>query len=106
MKDDSDLHTLHYITGSPTTVHVGGDVDHANIGDVEAVIRHGIELRAGDVHVDLSGLGFAEVSLVNALVRLQQDADKGRGRLVLCNPPPSFVRLLARTGTRELFDLG
>jgi anti-anti-sigma factor len=105
MKDDAALHTIHYVTGSPILVHIGGEVDFSTIADVEAVIRHGIDQRTGDVHVDLAGLGFADVSVVNALVRLQHDAAKGSGRLVLRNPPEAFLRLLDHVGMSDRFEL-
>jgi anti-anti-sigma factor len=99
------LHTIHYVTGSPILVRIGGEVDFSTVADVEAVIRHGIEQRAGDVHVDLAGLEFADASLVNALVRLERDAAKCSGRLVLCNPPRTFLRLLDHVGMGERFEL-
>jgi anti-sigma B factor antagonist len=105
MKDDAELHSIQYVTGSPILVHIGGEVDFSTIADVEAVIRHGIEQRAGDVHVDLAALGFADASLVNALVRLQRDAARSSGRLVLCNPPPTFLRLLDHVGMTGHFEL-
>ena len=53
---------------------------------------------AGDVEVDLSGLGFADSSLTFDLAILAQRLRTAGRRLVLLNAQPQVARLVALVG--------
>jgi anti-anti-sigma factor len=55
--------------------------------------------------VDLSGIGFCDSTVLNALLRTRLDARTGGFPLVLAGPPPQAMRLLRLTRTDAVFTL-
>ncbi|MBO0806928.1 MAG: STAS domain-containing protein [Actinobacteria bacterium] len=57
------------------------------------------------VLLDLSGLGFCDVTGLNALVRARRILSERGAWLALAAPPPSLLKLLAVTGVDQLFEV-
>jgi anti-anti-sigma factor len=82
---------------SPLTSRVGlrldGEVDVATVGDLKRALA---ELAAvdADVHLELAGLGFIDLSGVAVLTSFA--ASLGPGRRLLLENPPAILRRMIR----------
>ena len=78
-----------------------GDVDLAG----GPVLEQAIELREGDetVTIDLSGVEFIDSSGLRSLLGASRRAHERGKDLVLRSPSAGVTRLLALTGTTDLF---
>ena len=79
-------------TVDPPGLALVGDVDRSNVPAVARALA-GVGKRAGDVHLDLSGLLFCDLGGLQAIVRAAQALDGGR-RLVLHGIPRQLERAL------------
>jgi anti-anti-sigma regulatory factor len=102
---------------SPAALILAGSIDHLNADAVARVItgemdgghEAGDELAAAinrdrDLHVDLSGLEFADVSGIHAIVGAAKNA-VGRRRLVLSGLPPRIASVMSVVGWIDLPNL-
>jgi anti-sigma B factor antagonist len=93
------------------TVLVDGDGVVVARGDVDLaggpVLEQAILMRegAGPVTIDLSGVDFIDSSGLRSLLAASRRANEHGTDLVLRSPSPGVTRLLALTGTTELFRL-
>src|SRR5690349_4031430 len=72
----------------PVGLKLNGEVDASNVEAVSSVLNRTLRAHEGaDVHVDLSGLEFSDVSGIRALVAAAERVDGGR-RLILYGLPP------------------
>jgi hypothetical protein len=58
----------------------------------------------GDLHLDLTGLQFADITGIRALVRVAKSASNGR-RLVLHGLPPQIQKVMTVVGWADLPNL-
>lgn len=87
---------------SPSVVRVAGEVDVSNAATLRRVVR--ARLDAGmTVRIDLSGLAFADLSGLRALVGLLEEVPAGR---LIVGPVPSAVRRLAELAGLDAPGLG
>jgi anti-anti-sigma factor len=79
-----------------------GDLDVTGAADAEAAIAALVAQSQGLI-VDMSALGFMDCASLGALLRVQALAGRGGGDVVLAAPQPQVRRLLALTGSDEVF---
>jgi anti-anti-sigma factor len=81
-------------------LRVEGEIDRSNAAQLAAALRSA--LRAGqDLHLDLEGLEFADISAVRMLAQAATSLPDGR-RLVLRAPSPVLRRVLKVQGWDQL----
>ena len=79
-----------------------GAVDASNVGAVQRVLE--VTLKGNpdvDVHIDVAGLEFADVSGIRAIVAAAEAADHTR-RFVLHGLPPLMTKVMDVVGWSEL----
>jgi anti-sigma B factor antagonist len=64
-----------------------------------------VRMRPSLLIVDLTGIGFCDSTVLNALLRTRIGARVGGFPLVLAGPPPQAMRLLRLTRTDAVFTL-
>ena len=79
-----------------------GDLDVTGAADAEAAIA-ALVAPCQIMIIDISALDFMDSTSLRALLRVQAEARRGGGDIVLAVPQPQVLRLLALTGTDELF---
>ena len=79
-----------------------GDLDVTGVADAEAAIA-ALVAPGQTLIIDSSALDFMDCSSLRALLRVQTLARRGGGDVVLAAPPAHLLRLLALTGTDEVF---
>jgi anti-anti-sigma factor len=79
-----------------------GDLDVTGAADAEAAIA-ALVAPCQIMIIDISALDFMDCTSLRALLRVQAEARRGGGDIVLAAPQPQVLRLLALTGTDELF---
>jgi anti-sigma B factor antagonist len=99
--------TLRVETGAAGTVlHVAGELDMATTGQLSCCVDQLLTARPrGKLVLDLSALRFAAVDGVRTLLRIRDAAHQSGGRLVLRDPSPRVVRVLAITEALGSFDV-
>jgi anti-anti-sigma factor len=92
-----------YSDGHLVVAALDGELDLASQGSLG---RRLDPLTAAGRHLilDLSALRFCDCAGLGLFLRLQRQAAAAGGALHLLGPNPRFGRLLALTGTRELFQ--
>ena len=89
-------------TPEPLGLCFSGEIDHTNAHAV-AESLHSEFAGDEDVHIDLSGLSFCDVSGIRSLVEAARTRE--RGRLVLHGLPALLETVLAVTGWSALPNL-
>ena len=79
-----------------------GELDVTGAADAEAAIA-ALVAPGQTLIIDSSALDFMDCSSLRALLRVQALARRGGGDVVLAAPQPHLLRLLALTGTDEVF---
>jgi len=79
-----------------STVTVAGDIDAHSCPELEAALEP--LPGAGDVHVDLAGVGFMDSSGLRVLIGAHQHAAAADRRLVIGRPSGSVLRLIEVSG--------
>lgn len=86
-------------TQAPAGLRLSGEIDVSNVDSVtETLAAHS---NGADLHVDLSGLLFCDVSGIRALVSHAETLD-GQHRLVLHGLPEQIEKVLDVVGWSEL----
>ena len=89
-------------TARPVGLRLVGAVDTSNVEAVRRVLDTTLKQHPGvDVHIDVSGLEFADVSGIRALVSAAESADHSR-RFVLHGLPALVTRVMDAVGWSEL----
>jgi anti-anti-sigma factor len=89
-------------TASPVGLRFVGAVDASNVQAVRRLLDSTLKQHPGtDVHVDVSGLEFADVSGIRALVSAAEAAEDHR-RLVLHGLPRLMSRVMDVVGWSDL----
>jgi anti-sigma B factor antagonist len=85
---------------------VSGEIDLMTAPDLVATLQAPQVSPPGSlVLLDLSGLGFCDVTGLNALVRARRILGEHGAWLALAAPPQSVLKLLAITGLDQLFEV-
>jgi anti-anti-sigma factor len=79
-----------------------GDLDVTSAADAEAAIA-ALVVPGQSLIIDMSALDFIDCAALGALLRVRTLARRGGGDVVLAAPQPHALRLLALTGTDEVF---
>jgi anti-anti-sigma factor len=86
----------------PVGLRLNGEVDASNVEAVSSVLNTTLRAHEGaDVHVDLSGLEFSDVSGIRALVAAAEQVDGSR-RLILYGLPPLMTKVMDVVGWTDL----
>ena len=86
----------------PVGLRLNGEVDASNVEAVSSVLNTTLRTHDGaDVHVDLSGLEFSDVSGIRALVAAAEQVDGSR-RLILYGLPPLMTKVMDVVGWTDL----
>jgi anti-anti-sigma factor len=89
-------------TARPVGLRFVGAVDTSNVEAVRRVLDTTLKQHPDmDVHIDVSGLEFADVSGIRALVSAAESAEDSR-RFVLHGLPPLVTRVMDVVGWSEL----
>lgn len=89
-------------TARPVGLRFLGAVDASNVAAVASLLDSTLRAdSAGDVHVDVTGLEFSDVSGIRALVASAERAD-GTRKLVLHGLPALMTRVMDVVGWTEL----
>jgi anti-anti-sigma factor len=91
--------------GPITVVTVGGELDMSNAHLFTDLIEHVLEQEPLRLVLDLAGLTFFCAEGVRALQRVQAAITAAAGDLILLNPSPITMKVLALTRTIGLFRI-
>ncbi|MEE1828530.1 STAS domain-containing protein [Streptomyces sp. BE20] len=84
---------------------IEGEVDHESRHVLDESLSSAVAAGPVLLVVDLAPLTFVDSACLNALLRIRQEAEEAGTRLVLAGPGPQMQRLLAVTGTDEVFTV-
>jgi anti-anti-sigma factor len=86
-------------------ITLSGEADVTNAAELSELITG--QLSGGTLHltIDASGLTFADTSALRVLVLAARALRQHGGDLVLLRPPRTLVRVMAITGTDEMFTI-
>ncbi len=87
------------ISAEGSTVIVDGEVDAHTCPELAAALDP--LPGSGDVHVDLSAVGFMDSSGLRALIAAHQGAGEADRRLVIVNPSSAVMRLIEISGLSD-----
>ena len=86
----------------PVGLRLNGEVDASNVEAVSSVLNKTLQAHEGaDVHIDLTGLEFSDVSGIRALVAAAEQVD-GTRRLILYGLPPLMTKVMDVVGWTDL----
>jgi anti-sigma B factor antagonist len=88
-----------------TVLHVTGEIDMATAPQLRDEANHWLVLGTGDLHLDLSGVTFADSSAVEVLLATRARAQAAGAELILRAVPRAVTRLLGLTSTVHVFHL-
>jgi anti-sigma B factor antagonist len=93
-------------SGQPTGVQVialEGELDLANVRQLDYAIEQGIDRGALDFIADLSDVEFVDATAIHALLRGWKRAARRNGRFVLVKPTDRIWRVFVLTGVARTF---
>jgi anti-anti-sigma factor len=97
--------SVHVQPGCDTTVlTVDGELDLATAPQLLEQSVHWLVLGSGDLHVDLSGVTFADSSAVEVLLEVDERARSCGAQLRLRDPSRALLRILHLTGAAPRFE--
>lgn len=79
-------------------VHAAGDLDIFDALQLRRALSDAASVGCTRIDVDLSGVGFVDVSALGLLSRAWQDLGRSGSRLVLVASSPRFQRMSTRSG--------
>ena len=86
----------------PVGLKLNGEVDASNVDALASVLNTTLRTHEGaDVHIDLTGLEFTDVSGIRALVAAAERVDGSR-RLILYGLPPLMTKVMDVVGWTDL----
>ena len=92
-------------TGTTELVQVRGEMDVATAPLLRAVLDTVVGHRPSRVEVDLSGATFMDAHALATLTAVRRRLAGRHATLVLRDPSPVVVRLLALSGTEHTFEI-
>ncbi|WP_045693298.1 STAS domain-containing protein [Streptomyces rubellomurinus] len=84
---------------------LAGEADHETRAALDEALAEAVAAGPDLLVVDLAPLTFCDSSCLNALLRAREDAEAAGVWLVLAGPGPQIRRLLAITGTDQVFTV-
>ncbi|MBP0450572.1 STAS domain-containing protein [Kitasatospora sp. RG8] len=97
--------TSHAAAITAVVCRVSGESDHDNRRLLDEALAKAIADAPAMLIVDLVALTFCDSACLNALLQARHDAETAGVWLVLSGAGPQLLRLLAITGTDEIFTL-
>src|SRR5579859_802993 len=86
----------------PVGLKLNGEVDASNVEAVSGVLSTTLRAHQGaDVHIDLAGLEFSDVSGIRALVAAAEQLDGSR-RMILYGLPPLMSKVMDVVGWTDM----
>lgn len=86
-------------------LRLAGEVTVARRASLRRLLRSVVAASPPLLVVDLSGLGFCDSTVLNALLQARLEARTAGVRVVLAGPPAQTLRLLRLTGTDRVFTV-
>jgi anti-anti-sigma factor len=90
-------------------IQVNGAVDCDSAADIERAARAALRENAfhlsGVLALDLANVTFCGTEGVDAMLRIHRAVAREGGRMVLCDPSPTALRVLTLTGAIDAFDV-
>lgn len=96
------LKTAGELTATHTIV-LAGELDMANVDELEQAIDEGIEAGARDFIVDLSAVEFIDATTIHALLRGWNRTARRNGQFMLVRPPYRIWRVFVLIGVARTF---
>jgi anti-sigma B factor antagonist len=90
---------------SGPVVTLSGEADLTCAGQLGALITAQLSLGVRQLTVDVSGLRFADSATIRTLVLAARTLQQRGGSMVLLRPQQSVARILALTGTEQMFTI-
>ncbi len=84
-----------------TTVTFAGELDAASADQAYGYVRDAIDVRGGEVLLDVAGLNFCDARGLGALVRMSSHARQAGSSLHLVAPPPLLRKIICITGLAD-----
>ena len=81
-----------------TTVTFAGELDIASADQAYGYVRDAIDVRGGEILLDVAGLSFCDARGLGALVRMSRQAGSS---LHLVAPPPLLRKIIRITGLTD-----
>ena len=86
----------------PVGLKLNGEVDASNVEAVSSVLNTTLQAHEGaDIHIDLTGLEFTDVTGIRALVAAAERVD-GTRHLILYGLPPLMTKVMDVVGWTDL----
>jgi anti-anti-sigma factor len=95
----ADSHLVVTRTQEPIGLCFAGEIDSSNARAVAEFLSNGFA-DADDIHLDMSGLSFCDVSGIRSLIEVAES--RRQGRLMLHGLPHLLQRVMAATGWADL----
>jgi anti-anti-sigma factor len=95
----ADSHLVVTRTQEPVGLCFAGEIDSSNAHAVAEFLSNGFA-EAEDIHLDMSGLSFCDVSGIRSLIEVAES--RQQGRLLLHGLPNLLQRVMAATGWANL----
>ncbi len=95
----ADSHLVVTRTKEPAGLCFAGEIDSSNARAVAEFLSSGLD-GADDIHLDMSGLSFCDVSGIRSLIEAAES--RKQGRLMLYGLPNLLQRVMAATGWSNL----
>ncbi|WP_432176393.1 STAS domain-containing protein [Streptomyces sp. Tue6028] len=106
MPDELQATVTHGAAQDAFVVRVGGDIDHESAPRLEEALDEAHRVGASRTVVDLSGVAFADSSVLHVLLEAQRAHRSRETVMVVCGPFSDIVRRLFEvTGTEGFFVL-
>ncbi|WP_307806348.1 STAS domain-containing protein [Streptomyces sp. FH025] len=84
---------------------VAGEADHETRAALDEALANAVAAGPDLLVVDLAPLTFCDSACLNALLQARENAEAAGVWLVLAGPGPQIRRLLAITGTDQVFTV-
>jgi anti-sigma B factor antagonist len=85
-------------TASRSRLEVNGDIDFATVDDLRDHLARLVQDGAGDIDVDMSGVGFCDATGLRALLAAHHALADGGRHIRIVDPATPVVRLLQLAG--------
>ncbi|MEU1203593.1 STAS domain-containing protein [Streptomyces sp. NPDC005813] len=106
MPDELQATVTHGAAQDAFVVRVGGDIDYESAPRLEEALGEAHRVGASRTVVDLSGVAFADSSVLHVLLEAQRAHRSRETAMLVCGPFSDIVRRLFEvTGTEDFFVL-
>ncbi|MCD0480880.1 STAS domain-containing protein [Streptacidiphilus sp. ASG 303] len=98
---EGDLEVEARAHGACALLVLRGEIDHDNVDELEGALDSALRDGARYVVLDVSGVGFGDSSMVNALLGAWRSLSARSGGVRLVGVSPAVDQLLATLGIRD-----